>query len=283
MQIRLMPFLLLLAIGCSKAPDAIVDPFDPTKKLAIKNEVYGSLPLQKADIYLPANRTAATKTLIIVHGGFWTSGDKMDLDTLITPIQLADPSLAIVNMNYRLADGTAANRLPAQMDDIQKMLDLLDSKAELWHIGKHYHLTGISSGGHLAMLYAYRFDAAKRIKTLGSVIGPTNLADDFYKNQPIFQNIAATLMGKTWFEDSALHKLNSPLQQLKAGAPPTFMAYGGLDPIVPVSNPQALFQKLQLLGITVSYTLYPNESHELSGPSILNVIQKLVAFIKTNG
>lgn len=279
----LFPLALLFFVSCSKAPEAIVDPFDPAKPLAIKNVSFGGLPLQKADIYLPANRGATTKTLVLVHGGFWTSGDKSELDTLIVPIQQASPDLAIVNMNYRLADGNAANRLPAQMVDIQQLLDLLDSQSDKWHIGKQYHLTGISSGGHLAMLYAYGHDPAKRVKSLGTVIGPTNLADDFYKNQPIFQNLALSLIGKTWQQDSALHLQYSPLQVLKSGAPPTFMAYGGLDPIVPVSNPLALMAKLESLNIIYQYNLYPTETHELTSSTIRLIIQNLTTFIRNNG
>jgi acetyl esterase/lipase len=43
------------------------------------NVSYGTDASQKMDIYLPPGRTtAATKAIILIHGGGWSSGDKSD-------------------------------------------------------------------------------------------------------------------------------------------------------------------------------------------------------------
>ncbi len=277
-----LSFYLLLLTACSKKDIAEQDPFDPSISREIKDESYGTASLQKADIYLPANRNATTKTIVLIHGGFWTSGDKTDLDTLLAPIKAADPTLAIVNINYRLADGNAANLHPAQMNDIKMVLDYLDAHAATWHTGKQYALTGISSGGHLALLYTYGYDTAKRVKLVASVLGPTNFADPLYTSSSLFQQLASSLLGKTWTQDSALHKSVSPVKIVTATAPPTFMAYGDADPIVPVSNPDSLDAKLTMLGIPHEYELYHGEGHDMSGNAILDIITKMAAFFKAN-
>lgn len=273
--------LLLIVTSCSKK-DGIQDPFNPAIAKQLKNEAYGTDPLQKADVYLPANRSSNTKTMILIHGGFWTTGDKAEMDSLLSPIQTVDPSLAIVNINYRLANGTAANQHPAQMIDLKLVLDYVDAHAADWHIGNSYALTGVSSGAHIALLYAYAFDTAKRVKVVASVLGPTNFADPYYTGNALFQQISVSLLGKTWLEDSALYKSASPVYAITANAPPTFMAYGGSDQLVPVSNPDALKEKLLALGITYQYFLYPPETHDLSRPAIADIIGKMTFFFKAH-
>jgi acetyl esterase/lipase len=274
--------LVLLISSCSKKEDGSPDPLNPAVATQILNESYGSDPLQKADVYLPANRSAATKTMILIHGGFWTSGDKTDMDTLLVPLKIADPTLAVININYRLANGTGSNQHPAQMNDVKSLLDYVDANADAWHIGKNYALVGVSSGAHIALLYAYGYDPAKRVKVVASVLGPTNFADPLYSSSPIFQQLATGLLGKTWLQDSALHKSVSPVYVVKANAPPTFMAYGGSDPLVPVSNPDALKAKLISLNIPYQYFLYYPEGHELTTPAIIDVIGKMLYFFKTH-
>lgn len=260
----------------------VSDPFDPGKEKIITNESYGSNSIQKADIYLPANRGSSTKTMILIHGGFWTSGDKSELDTLIAPIKKADPTLTVVNMNYRLADGKPENFYPSQVNDIKLLLNYLQTKAILWHTGTDYALTGISSGGHLAMMYAYAFDPEKKIKAVASVLGPTNLADPYYTTNALFQDITAKIFGKTWQQDSVVYINASPVRKVNSSSPPTFLAYGGSDILIPVSNPTALNNKLQELNIDHQYLLYPAESHNLSGDAIRDIITKIAAFFKTH-
>ena len=279
------PFFLLsifLVSSCSKKDASLSDPYDPSQAKVLKNESYGSNALQKADVYLPANRGSSTKTMVLIHGGFWTSGDKSDLDTLIDEIQLADPALAIINMNYRLADGNASNYYPAQLNDVSLLLDYLQSKQSLWHTGPDYALTGISSGGHIALQYAYAFDPAKRVKVVASILGPTNLADKYYTMNPIFQDLTLNVFGKSWQQDSSIYINASPINKVTSAAPPTFMAYGGSDILIPVSNPDSLDKKLQQLNIPHEYNLYPTEGHDLSRNAILDIISKMALFFKAH-
>lgn len=274
---------LVLLVGCSKKDHITRDPFDPSVSKTIKDDAYGNASWQKADVYLPANRGQQTNTMVIIHGGFWTSGDKTDLDTLINPVKAAYPNLAIVNMNYRLSDDAVpASRHPAQMNDISLLLDYLTDRAGDWHISNQFALTGISSGGHLALLFAYKYDSRKKVKVVASVLGPTNFADPVYVNSPLFQQVASTFLGKTWLQDSTLHKNVSPVFVVTAGATPTFLAYGGADPLIPLSNPAALRTKFETLGTTYQYNIYPGESHDLSRAAILDIISKITLFFKAN-
>ncbi|HNN72718.1 MAG TPA: hypothetical protein PKG89_15825, partial [Ferruginibacter sp.] len=52
----------------------------PLTERIILDTAYGTAPAQKMDIYLPAGRTAATKLIILIHGGGWEAGDKADMN-----------------------------------------------------------------------------------------------------------------------------------------------------------------------------------------------------------
>ena len=269
--------LSLVLAGCQKQIDN-TDPVDTNMYKEIKNESYGSDSAEKADIYLPAGRnTSATKVAILLHGGAWSTGDKTDLNDFIKMVQQKYPELAIVNMNYRLA--SPANYHPAQINDIKNLLDYLDAKSSTWGISNNYAIGGVSAGAHLALLYSYKYDAAKKIKVVLSVVGPTYFLDPYYVNNPLYQPIVTNFIGKP-LSDSASYRDASPAWVVAAGAPPTYMAYGGLDPLVPVNNPILLDQKLTTLNVPHQYDFFPIEGHEFTNPTYDTVARKMVAFLK---
>ena len=273
---------LFLLIGCSKKDSISTDPFDAKKALTLRNEKYGTGARNIADVYLPANRSVtATKCLIFVHGGSWISGDKSDLAGIVPLLQQALPDVAIININYTLADGNPANAHPAQMNDITTLLAYVESKATLWNVKQHFSLVGVSAGGHLSLLYAYSFNSNKQIKFVGSVVGPTNITDNFYTSNLLFQSIFISYLGKSYAEAPDLHRKLSPALAVTNTAPPTYMAYGAIDPLVPVSNPNLLKEKLMALSIPYFYDLYPNEQHEFSNTAVANTVASLARFYKS--
>ena len=75
---------------------------------------------------LSANRTSATKTIVLVHGGGWTSGDKSDMDAFVSFINNQMPSYAAVNVNYGLADDNNP-RYPMKVNDITTVIYHLET------------------------------------------------------------------------------------------------------------------------------------------------------------
>jgi acetyl esterase/lipase len=267
--------LSLSLAGCQKQVDDAVKPVEALLYKELKNESYGTDPAQKADVYLPANRTTtATKVAILLHGGAWSSGDKADLNQFIGTVQQKYPELAIVN---RLA--SPSNYHPAQVNDIQILLDYLGGKSSTWGISNNYAIGGVSAGAHLALLYTYKFDVAKKIKVVLSVVGPTYFLDPYYVNNPLYQPIVTNFIGKP-LNDSASYRDASPAWVVTASAPPTYMAYGGLDPLVPVANPVLLDQKLTTLNVPHHYDFFPTEGHEFTIANYDTVARKMVAFLK---
>jgi acetyl esterase/lipase len=120
--ILLSVLLVLITSSCSKEnTDTPNEGLNTSEYYEQLNVSYGSDSDQKFDLYLPKNRSTATKVMILVHGGGWSAGDKEDMNAFKDIIRLDLPNLAIVNLNYRLAD--ANNKpYPMQIEDLTSVI-----------------------------------------------------------------------------------------------------------------------------------------------------------------
>jgi len=259
----------------------------PLEKTAFKDIAYGEHQQQKYDIYLPKNRNStSTKVFILIHGGGWIEGDKKDMDALATELQNSYPDHAIVNINYRLAS-VGNSPFPMQIDDIRSIIDELKQKKDKYQISNQYALIGTSAGGHLSMLYAYAHDSNNEVDMVASIVGPTNFTDDAYvhSTKPGFKYIFALIQQITGinFQNNDDFFINvSPYHVVTDSAPPTILFYGGIDNLVPQSQGIDMHTKLDQLGVTNEFTLYPNEGHGWEGENLFDTITKLRAFINTH-
>lgn len=241
---------------------------------------YGDAERQKFDIYLPANRTLATKTVILIHGGGWTSGSKADMNVFKLLITQQFSDIAVVNMNYRLAN--ANNKpYPMQIEDITNLVAFLRENKTKYSISEDIGFIGISAGAHLSLLWSYAFDTNNKVDMVCSIVGPTNLTDPEYLNNtnPELQNLL-DLFGidpTTEFLEEV-----SPFHQVTATAPPTILFYGGKDPLIPISQGTDLRDKLQSLNVTHEFTLYDNAGHGWTGLELLDTWSKLNVFMETH-
>ncbi|WP_100613042.1 alpha/beta hydrolase [Confluentibacter lentus] len=272
-------FFFFVIYNCSseKTND---DTLNPPKYYEELNITYGNDENQKFDIYLPANRTTSTKTIILVHGGGWSSGDKSDMNPIKDLIRQDLPNLAIVNINYRLADANNSP-YPMQIEDITSIINYLKEKKATYTISEYFGFIGVSAGGHLSLLWSYAFDDFNDIKMVCSIVGPTNLTDPEYLNNtdPVLQELLNSF--GTNAELSFLEEV-SPYHQVSTTAPPTILFYGGQDPLIPTSQGTDLRDRLQNLGVKHEFTLYPNAGHGWEGLELLDTWLKLKAFMQTN-
>ncbi|OYX24010.1 MAG: lipase [Flavobacteriales bacterium 32-35-8] len=276
-------FLLFVIYSCSNKTeeDILTDiPLDPTKYYQEFDVSYGNDGDQNFDVYLPANRTSSTKIVILVHGGGWTSGDKSDMNPIKDIIQQDFQNVAIVNINYRLAD-VNNTPYPMQIEDITSIINYLKENKVKYTISEDFGFIGISAGGHLSLLWSYAFDDFNDIKMVCSIVGPTNLTDPAYLNNtdPVLQELLNSFGADA--ELSFLEEV-SPYHQVPATAPPTILFYGGQDPLIPTTQGTDLRDKLQNLGVTHEFTLYPNAGHGWEGLELLDTWLKLKAFMQTN-
>jgi acetyl esterase/lipase len=276
--------LLVFNASCSNETtsdeDITENILDTSKVFEAFDVAYGDAERQKFDIYLPANRTLATKTVILIHGGGWTSGSKADMNAFKLLITQQFSDIAVVNMNYRLAN--ANNKpYPMQIEDITNLVAFLRENKTKYSISEDIGFIGISAGAHLSLLWSYAFDTNNKVDMVCSIVGPTNLTDPEYLNNtnPELQNLL-DLFGidpTTEFLEEV-----SPFHQVTATAPPTILFYGGKDPLIPISQGTDLRDKLQSLNVTHEFTLYDNAGHGWTGLELLDTWSKLNVFMETH-
>lgn len=280
MKLYAFPLLLLLVtFGCSKSDD--VQQVENLPAQTLLNVSYGLDSQQLADIYLPAGRmSSTTKTIIVIHGGGWSGGDKSDLSPSISTFQSQFPNRAIVNMNYRLGT-TESPGFPKQIQDIQQLTSHLKSSS--YQIANEYALVGASAGAHLSMLYSYKYDNANEVKAVVSIVGPTDFTDPNYYNSPLFNSGLQALVGNyTYQNNPEIYMEVSPATHVSAQSPPTAMFMGDQDPLVPASQGPILKAKLDGVSVSNQLTIYNGGHGNWDEASLLDFQQKLVLFINTH-
>jgi acetyl esterase/lipase len=219
---------------------------------------YGPDPEQVMDILVP--RTAkVSPTIILLHGGGFIAGDKLDLAEVAR--QLARQGFTVANVNYRLAT-QAKNQYPTAVDDVQTAVAFLrDHGAQYKVDGRRMVAFGTSAGANLAI----ELGLAGQVQAVIDFYGPTNFMDqrfldDFYNGE---QNnaIALTYLGASLMDDSPLYYDASPLDMVSAHMPPTMIFHGARDNVVPLGQSLDFHKRLQQLGVTSRLQIEKNLGH----------------------
>lgn len=276
---HLKPFLILwlglgLLVSCSDTNESPAPQNLEYRELL--DVSYGANSEQVFDIYLPENRSTNTKVMILVHGGGWNAGDKSQMNDFKDYIRQVLPDVAVVNMNYRLADASNPPH-PMQMNDITLVVDALEVNRDEYVIGSDIGFMGTSAGGHLSLLWSYAYDTSKKVTMVCSLVGPTNLADEAYINS---ENQALRDLIFQFGNDIEFLREVSPLFKANTTSPPTILFYGAQDPLIPNSQGIDLHARLNELNVINEFTLYPDGGHGWVGEDLFDTSVKLKAFIE---
>ncbi len=273
-------FLTLTQLSCTE--DDVVDAGAPATTFL--NVAYGIDPAQKADIYLPANRNASnTKMLIMIHGGGWSTGDKMDFNEFVDTMKRRLPQYAIANINYRLATGTS-NLFPTQENDVKAAMEFIYAKRNGWAVSDKFALLGASSGAHLAMLQGYKYNSPVRVKAIVDLFGPADMVK-MYTNPALFAapSLIAGVVGGTPTTLPALYFQSSPVNFINAQSPPTIILQGGIDPLVLPSQSEAVRDRLTTAGVVNQYVFYPTGGHgDWNTATFADAFNKIQLFLEAN-
>lgn len=283
-DIKLLLLIIVVAsisLSCTKEnTDTPAETLNPSEYYQELDIAYGSDKNQKFDLYLPKNRSTSTKVMVFIHGGGWSEGDKADMNGFkdIMSEDLSD--LAIVNINYRLADD-GQNPYPMQIDDITTIINHLKENKDYYVISDKFGFVGVSAGGHLALLWSYAFDTGNNVNLVCSIVGPTNFTDATYLNTT---DVSLSSLLDLFGVEASTQFLEevSPYHRVTADAPPTILFYGGKDPLVPTSQGTDLTERLKELGVTHEFTLYENAGHGWLGLELLDTWSKLKIFTQAH-
>jgi acetyl esterase/lipase len=232
----------------------------------------GSLEL-RVDLYLPEGVSGPAPTILFLHGGGWSDGDR----TIIEPVALAQVArgYALASADYRLS-GTDV--WPAQLSDVRAAMRWLRRNAG--SLGLHpdkIFAFGVSSGGHLACMLGTAGDkepdedAAKgsgsaRADGVVALYPPTDFlraADTgprFMRarspNSPQARLIGAPL-------EQAIERVSSanPINFVDGSEPPFLLLHGDMDCIVDPGQSALLESALKARGSVVEFHLAPGLRH----------------------
>lgn len=269
-------FLVLISFSSCQKETVSTDK-DPQTLL---NVAYGSDTAQRMDVYLPADRSSGqTKAIVMIHGGSWTSGHRSELRAYVDTFKRRMPHLAVINVSYRLVKAPRIFPVPEQ--DVNAAIEFIANKATEWGIDKaNIALLGVSAGGHLALLQAYKQQAPVRIKAVVDFFGPTDL-EAMYRQagHPLVNVLLSTVTGTTPDANNAVYYQLSPVNFVTAQSPPTLILHGTDDEVVPLSQSQALQQKLQVAGVPHLLQVYPGEGHGWYGTKLSQSFDLVQTFL----
>ena len=297
--LRRVGVLLLSAVlvagavtACSSSGTKNTRTMDPTPSWAtpsvtpyttgVKKDVpYGQNAAEKMDICYPPTKSASTGAFLLIHGGSWSSGDKGDFESLCGVV--ARLGYVGATMNYRMFDAHAT--YADMLADIDLALATYTDTARQdgWPITK-VALMGASAGGYLGLMYAY---TRKPAMPIGFVVGlstPTDFTDPSFVDAAGSDQYAqlSKLLGVDLSKESletrkAALESASPAYRVEPGAPPTILAHGAKDTIVPYSNAVHMATQLAIAGVPYDLLTYPNSDHNLADdPEVSNRFLSLV-------
>jgi len=273
--------LALLVSSCSKKDLGTLNGLSNDSLPAVNhlNVSYGGDGQQKLDVYLPAFRNSITRTLIIIHGGGWTGGDKSDFNSFITEFQKRLPGYALANINYRVVKDND-NYFPTQENDIQSAVQFLKDKSREYNISSDMILLGISAGAHLAMLQGYKHSNVVQPKGIISFFGPVDLEQLYNNSDSTIPYVLQTIMNATLDVNPEIFAQSSPINYITSKSPPTLIFHGDKDKLVPIEQAYMLRNKLEDVGVTNKLVVYPGQGHGWTGEDLEDSFEQVTAFIK---
>lgn len=238
---------------------------------------YGDDPKQKMDVYLPAQAKSKTPAIILIHGGSWIAGDKVNMVHWLKPLQREFPDYVIFDINYRLASRqNNSNQWPVQINDVVKAVAFIKTKAKDYNINKKkFILIGESAGAQLALVEGFNRDPDHAVKVVVDLFGPADMVNLYQAHHEL-----ALLMNGTPATIPDVYADASAVDHVDKKSPPTIIFHGTADPIVPIRESDSLNVNLKKANVPVSYVTYPGKGHGWRGNELIDTYNKAVEFIK---
>jgi acetyl esterase/lipase len=207
-------------------------------------------------VYPPTGRNTGAAVIVFPGGGYQILA--IDLEGTEVCDWLTSQGVTCVLLKYRVpnsgpswdqpcgCDRTTRSSRP--LEDAQRAIGLVRSRAAEWHIDPHkIGVLGFSAGGHLVAAVSTRFDHR---------VYPAVDAADRESCRPDF---AVALYPGHLF-DYARSALKADLP-ITADVPPTFLLHAENDKVDGVSNTLAYYEALKNAGVPVELHLYAQGGH----------------------
>jgi acetyl esterase/lipase len=262
-----------------------------TDGTVLENLRYGPAGSNTLDLFIPASadKDSPQALMLFIHGGSWMGGSKAD--ETFAARRYAKEGYFTATMNYSLVNKDPGTNMLTMLDEIQQAITFIKEYTD----GKGYYidrmaLSGISAGGHLAMLYGLRCASHSPIpvKFIAQRVGPAFLPYIFNFEEDVIRSAVADsdgegkrvldevdkLMGwtsgkvlpRTQYTKENIDSLMtivSPASYVGESSVPLLMAYGGKDNLVHRRHGDLMDSLYTARGIRHDILIFPNSSHPL--------------------
>ena len=219
----------------------------------------------KLDIYKRRDATGPQPTLIWIHGGGWTGGNKESAVMSLMP--WFEIGWNVVNVEYRLARISPA---PAAVEDCLCALRFIAAQAKTYDIDtSKLVVSGDSAGGHLALTTGMIPESAgldrqcpgvplPKVAAIIDWYGITDVGD--LLDGPNRKAYAVQWLGSLPNREEIARRV-SPLTYVTSGVPPILSIQGDADPTVPYSHSVRLQEALEKVGVAHRLVTIPGGKH----------------------
>jgi len=246
-----------------------------TEVRVFKDIRYGPHPNQTFDLNLPVGGHGEKGLVLFLHGGGWVGGDKESVSKSY-PVFHANKHYATASINYRLV-----NDGESDISDIIDDITLAMKQIKLFAEGYSVNLTkavigGHSAGGHLCLLYAYKYKDIAPLELVGVLASApvpdlsieAFYTDNTYGDEKRMCTIISLLCGKSFNSETrstvkTLLQEHSPINYVSDAAVPTIILHGSNDTIAPLFGSLMLTEELSKYSINHELVLFENAGHSM--------------------
>jgi acetyl esterase/lipase len=223
----------------------------------------------RLDVYRHKDQPTGCPTLVQVHGGGWVIGDKKEQGRPLM-LHLASRGWVCFAPNYRLSPRAT---WPDHLIDVKRALAWVRTNGASYGADPGFVvLTGGSAGGHLVALAALtandpRYqpgfeDVDTSVSGCVPYYGVYDLAGETGTKASRIRrrHLLDRVVMKT--TDEQVYRDASPLQQVRADAPPFLVIHGRNDTLVPVQEARLFVERLRAVSTSpVIYIELPGTEH----------------------
>jgi acetyl esterase/lipase len=251
----------------------------------------------KLDVVAPADPApdgVRRPALLQLHGGVWVAGDKREQGQPLVKA-MAKLGWVCVNANYRLSP---AATWPDHLVDVKRAIAWIREHADELGVDPSFvAVTGGSAGGHLASMAALtqndpRYqpgfeDADTSVQACVPFYGVYDLTNrDGTMPRQLLDRILQPLIIKAFLADEPERfAAASPLDQVRADAPPFLVVHGDHDTLAPVADARRFVHDLAEVSTSpVLYLELHGAQHSfdvLSSPRTRRVVRAVHRFLAT--
>lgn len=241
----------------------------------IEGVPYGFDEQQKVDVYIP-KKVRSDSVMVFIHSGAWSGGYRKEFSD---KMKFYADSLGVpaASVGYRFVGENNSVTYEDMLCDISNGLKAIKNVGTANGVRfKKAAVCGLSAGGHLALLYAYKCGGNSPIAIAYAVgyAAPTDFTDMGYYSVSSDGSLSSGLpieklcgadFSRGLKDADNIRKLQdaSPITYASAGIP-TVIVHGKSDNVVPYSNAVSLFNALQSRGIESYLFSYEEVGHLLT-------------------